>query len=120
MAQAAYGAARQTAIKTPRSIEYETFAQVTARLRSAAAGNGGFPALVSALHENSRLWILLATDVSGGDNALPAALRARIFYLARFTREHTRKVLTGKDSADVLIEINTVIMRGLSGQEEAA
>ena len=51
--------------------------------------------------------------------ALPDDLRARIFYLAEFTDQHTRKVLNGRDTAGPLIEINTAIMRGLRPAPEA-
>ncbi|WP_372603868.1 flagellar biosynthesis regulator FlaF [Actibacterium sp.] len=121
MAQAAYGAAKQAALKTPRNVEYDIFAQVTARLRAAeAAGKPAFPALVAALHDNRQLWTTLAADVAESDNRLPEALRAKLFYLARFTQDHSRKVLAGQDSAGVLVEINMAVMRGLATQGQAA
>jgi flagellar biosynthesis activator protein FlaF len=114
MAKTAYSAPRQAAIRTPRTIEYEAFAQITARLKTASAGGAGnFPALAAALHENRRLWTTLAADVAGTGNALPEALRARLFYLSEFTAIHTSKVLSGKESADPLIEINAAVMAGL-------
>lgn len=77
----------------------------------------GFADFAAALHENCRLWILLATSVADPDNELPQALRAQIFYLAEFTMQHSQKVLEGKATADVLIEINTSMMRGLRQEE---
>lgn len=103
--------------RTPRSTEYEAFAKVTHRLKSALAPNGNFTALVSALYENNRLWTILAADVSGDENRLPADLRAGIFYLHEFTQHHTRQILQNKESADVLIDINAAIMRGLRSTE---
>ncbi len=76
-----------------------------------------FSALVQALHENRELWTLLATDVADKDNKLPAQLRAQIFYLAEFTNHHTRQVLAQDATADVLVEINTAVMRGLRQQK---
>jgi len=119
MAKTAYSAPKQTAVHTPRAIEYEIFAQVTARMRSAERA-GSFPALAAALHDNRKLWTALAGDVAEDDNGLPDALRARLFYLAKFTTEHTSKILAGKEQVGVLVEINTAVMRGLGQSRRAA
>ncbi len=111
-----------TPVKTPRSVEYETFAQVTRRLARADADRkapGGFTELAEALHDNQRLWNVLASDVAGERNQLPKELRARLFYLAEFTRLHSRNVLSGAGAAGVLVEINTAVMRGLRERQEA-
>ncbi|WP_457649698.1 flagellar biosynthesis regulator FlaF [Profundibacter sp.] len=102
--------------RTPRSTEYDAFAQITHHLKSASKSDS-FSALAAALHENNKLWTLLAADVSGKDNALPETLRGRIFYLYEFTAQHSRKVLRKEASADVLVDINTAIMRGLRSKE---
>ncbi len=111
MAKTAYSNS-STPIRTPRSTEYDAFAQITHRLKSASQ-SGNFPALATALHENNKLWTLLAADVSDKDNALPESLRGRIFYLYEFTTQHSRKVLRKEAAVDVLVDINTAIMRGL-------
>ncbi len=56
----------------------------------------------------------MAADVADNLNSLPAPLRAQIFYLAEFTEQHSTKVLNGKADSDVLVEINTAILRGLN------
>lgn len=113
LAKTAYSAA-QTPVRTPRGVEFEAFARVTHRLKSTARqGREGFGALAAAIHENRRLWTLLAADVATAGNGLPRELRARIFYLAEFTSQHSSKILAGKADTDVLVEINTAIMRGL-------
>ena len=120
MAKTAY-ATSQTTISTPRGIEYEAFARVTHRLKSAAeAGRSGFGQLAQAVHRNRQLWTMLAADVAEHDNGLPQELRARIFYLAEFTNQHSRAVLKDPAEAAVLVEINTAIMRGLRQKAEAA
>lgn len=120
MARTAYSSAA-IPIRTHQSTEYDVFAQITGRIKSAAArGKAGFPDLVAALHDNRGLWIVLATDVADADNALPQPLRAQIFYLAEFSLQHTSKVLDGSASADVLVEVNTTVMRGLRQQEVSA
>ena len=111
-AQAAYRTAAQP-IKTPRGTEYEAFARITARLTSAALPSAGFGDLAGAVHDNRRLWTILAADAAGRDNRLPEALRARILYLAEFTRRHSGKVLREAASTRPLIDINTAVMRGL-------
>jgi flagellar biosynthesis activator protein FlaF len=114
-ATTAYAAAAP--IRTTQSAEYEVFARITRRLHTAAeVGNHDFAALVAALHDNRRLWTILAAEVADEANALPRALRAQIFYLAEFTARHTARVLSREAGPEVLIEINTAIMRGLRGQ----
>ena len=118
MAKTAYSGATNST-RTGRGTEYEIFAQVTHRLRAAAQGDGDFNALVRALHDNRALWTALAADVATETNGLPVVLRARIFYLAEFTTHQTRRILAGGASAEVLIDINTAVMRGLRGTGEA-
>ena len=104
-------------IQSTRGIEYEAFVRVTARLRAAEArGQAGRIDLAIALHENRRLWTTLAADVAGSHNGLPEGLRAQLFYLAEFTDLHSRKVLEGNETAEILVEINTAVMRGLRGE----
>ena len=104
-------------IRTPRSNEYDAFARITHRLKSFSTDKANFNSLANALHENVKLWTILAADVSDGSNDLPEELRGRIFYLFEFTSQHTRKILRGEDSVDVLIDINTAIMGGLRRRE---
>jgi len=115
MARSAYSSGGQAPLRTNRGTEYAAFSQVTHRLKSCRT----FPALVEALHENRRLWTALAADVADGDNDLPNDLRARIFYLAKFTQHHSGQVLRGKVGVKPLIEINMAVMRGLGGKTGA-
>lgn len=116
LARSAY-AKNKTPIRTERGTEYEIFARVTHKMRTAAAkGKIGFAALAEAVHHNRQLWSMLAADVADKDNALPRDLRARIFYLAEFTQDYSSKVLTKDASIAPLVEINAAMMRGLRGQ----
>lgn len=118
MAQNAYRNPAQP-VRTPRSTEYEAFARVTSRLRSAAARERPhFAELAGAIHDNRRLWTILAADVADRANPLPGELRARILYLAEFTRLHSGKVLSGEATAAPLVEINTAVMRGLHDRRQ--
>ena len=109
LAQSAYSSGQQAPLRTHRGTEYAAFSRVTARLKAPR----NFNALVSAVHENRQLWTALAADVADADNGLSPDLRARIFYLARFTTQHSSKVLRRKANVVPLIEINTAVMRGL-------
>lgn len=111
-AQAAYGQ-NSRATKTPRDTEYDAIAHITRRMKSADGQAERFAELVAALHENRRLWAILAVDVAHPDNPLPQDLKARLFYLAEFTDAHSSRVLKKQASAAPLIEINTAVMRGL-------
>lgn len=116
LAHTAYARSRPT-IRTHRQTEYDVFARVTRQLQQAeGAGAASFPELAAAIHDNRRLWTILAIDVAHPDNRLPDDLKSRILTLARFTHQHGAKVLEGQASPRILIEINTAIMRGLRGE----
>ena len=103
--------------RNPRALEYDLLARATRALSQASARKGeGYAALIAALDENQRLWSTLAADVAGSENGLPSRLRAQLFYLYEFTAQHSRAVRDHKASVDVLIDINTAVMRGLRGQ----
>jgi flagellar protein FlaF len=102
-------------------MEYELLARATKALTQAWTGRKqDFPGLATALNENLRLWSTLAADVAEPANGLPAALRAQLFYLYQFTAEHSRAVLADGNSVEVLIDINTAVMRGLRGEGTSA
>lgn len=116
MARTAYSG-HMAPTRTERGLEYDLFARVTRALKTAQAARGtDFPAFAKALHDNTRLWSVLAADVARDDNELPAQLRARLFYLYEFTQQHGRKALAGEADVEVLIDINTAVMRGLRSQ----
>lgn len=107
--------------RNPRATEYEAFAHVTKQLTLGKGGEAGsIAALAAALAENQRLWSVLAEDVALPSNGLPPRLREGIFYLYQFTRQHSRKVLDGQGSVDVLVDINTAMMKGLRGDRGQA
>ena len=61
----------------------------------------------------------MAIDVADNENALPQELRAQLFYLAEFTEHHSRRVLRREADVTALIDINTAVLRGLNGRENA-
>lgn len=115
-AQRAYAPAAAPT-RTARSAEYEVIARISHRLKKAIKSDD-FPSLAEALYENNKLWTALAIDALDDNNLLPEDLRARIVYLADFTRVHTQKVLRKTDSAIPLLEINALILGGLKQEGE--
>lgn len=106
----------ELATRTPRSIEYDLLARTTQRLSVAwQHRREDFADFAGALNDNLRLWSTLAADVAEPENGLPAPLRAQLFYLYEFTAEHSRAVLDNRGSVEVLVDINTAVMRGLRG-----
>jgi flagellar protein FlaF len=105
-----------TNIQTPRSVEYQVFARVTRKLSLLQGKDIEFNTDgVGAIVENQRLWNLLASDVLSEKNELSEQMRASIVSLAIFMRSHSQKVLNGDADVDAIVEINTMIMRGLRG-----
>ena len=119
MAQSAYRQASGPT-RTDRDAEYAAFGTVTRRLK-AIDGNDKdqFQELCEAVTLNQRLWSTLLGDLSLDGNGLPDALRAQLISLALFVNRHTHAVLSGRGSVDILIEINTAIMKGLGSQAPA-
>lgn len=118
MAKTAYSNS-STPTRTPRGTEYDAFARITHRMKSMSVDKSNFGALATALHDNKKLWSILAADVSDSENTLPDELRGRIFYLYEFTAQHTSKILRKEETVDVLVDINTAVMRGLRSQAGA-
>lgn len=108
-------------LRPMRNIEYEALAKVSKKLSHAwQHKQTDFSAFVTALHENLSLWRLLASDVANNDNVLPAALRAKLFYLFEFVKKQTHLAMRNVSGVEVLLDINTAVMRGLRGQDVAA
>ncbi len=102
--------------RTLKGTEYEVFGKLTRKIKDASRnGPNAFPQLAAALHENRKLWTLLALDVSGPGNKLSEETRARIIYLNQFVQVQTGKVLSKQADVQSLIDINVSIMRGLRG-----
>ena len=98
-----------------RALEYDLLARATKALSVSRGQDVDYAKLLTALDENQRLWSTLAADVAEPENGLPQKLRAQLFYLYEFTTHHSRAVRDNKASVDVLIDINTAVMRGLRG-----
>lgn len=114
---------QRTAARTesPRDAEYRLFTQVTRALMHAASLDpADTVGRMDALDWNRRLWSALATDCSDPGNAMAPALRASIISLSIWVGKHTSAVMRREEEIEPLIEINRMIMQGLSGGPQAA
>jgi flagellar protein FlaF len=119
MSLKAYQTAAQRA-ETPRDTEYRLFGQVTRALMEAAnADAADIKTRIEALDWNRRVWSTLAADCATPENNLPVEVRAQIISLSLWVSRHTSAVMRREESIDDLIEINKIIMQGLSGREAA-
>ena len=114
---------QQAAARTenPRDAEYRLFGQVTrALLQAAEIPPEDMNGRMEALDWNRRLWSALASDCADPQNVLPDALRAQIISLSLWVSRHTSAVMRREEEIDPLIDINRIMMQGLSGQSAAA
>ena len=78
----------------------------------AVGGDAG--GLAEALHQNRRLWSLLAQDCADPENTLPKPLRAQIISLSLWVSRHTSAVMRDGSDIEPLIEVNRSVMQGLA------
>lgn len=103
------------AVAGPRDVEYRAFSEATRRLIAAGAGETrDLKALIEAIHLNRTLWGTLASDCASGANALGPETRARIIALARWVSDYSSDVMRKGESVDPLVDVNRIIMSGLS------
>jgi flagellar protein FlaF len=105
-----------TRAENPRDTEYRLFAQVTRALMDAAKLDpSDLRGRMDALDWNRRLWSTLAADCGQAENAMAPQLRASIISLSIWVGKHTSLVIRNQEDFEPLIEINRMIMQGLSG-----
>jgi flagellar biosynthesis activator protein FlaF len=105
-----------TSAESPRETEYRLFAQVTLALMEAAKLDPvEIGRRVDALDWNRRVWNVLQIDCASPENGLPVELRASIISLAIWVAKHTSAVIRREEEIQPLIDVNRMIMQGLSG-----
>lgn len=110
-----------TRAESPRDLEYRLFAQVTRALMEAAALDISEVARrADALDWNRRLWSVLGAECSSPENQLPPQLRASIISLSIWVGKHTSLVIRNREDIEPLIEVNRMVMQGLSANGAAA
>ena len=104
-----------------RDAEFRLFAQVTRALIDASQlDRSEIGKRAEALDWNRQLWSALATDCALPGNSLPDPLRASIISLSIWVSNYTSGVIRGKDDIQDLIDINRMIMQGLSSKTMSA
>lgn len=120
MSLQAYTAAA-TRAETPRDLEYRLFGQVTrALVHASSAAETDLSTRIDALDWNRRLWSALANDCANPANGLANPMRAQIISLSLFVNRHSSAVMRGEESFEDLIDINRMMMQGLSGGTQQA
>ncbi|MGR3198170.1 MAG: flagellar biosynthesis regulator FlaF [Paracoccus sp. (in: a-proteobacteria)] len=109
---------RSSSMRSPRDAEYDIFSRVTRMLRQAPRKADNRDTIL-AVHKNSELWTLLASDLAAPGNALPDETKVGLISLAAFAIRHGRAVMAGEAQTDALIDINMTVMRGLRGDSGA-
>ena len=104
------------AAEDPRVTEYRLFGEVTrALMKASEADDTDFQTRIDALDRNRRLWTTLAGDCARPDNQLPELLRARIISISMWVNRHSSAIMRREEGFAPLIEVNRMIMQGLSG-----
>ena len=120
MSLQAYTAATARA-ESPRDLEYRLFGQVTrALVQASEVPETDLTTRIDALDWNRRLWSTLAGACADPANALGGPMRAQIISLSLFVNRHSSAVMRGEESFQDLIDINRMIMQGLSGGAQQA
>ena len=106
--------------EAPRDTEFRLFAQVTrALVEASTTDQSDFKTRIEALDWNRRVWTALASDCGDPANQMARPLRASIISLSLFVNRHSSEVMRGAEDFSTLIDINRMIMQGLSGQTDA-
>lgn len=104
-------------VGSDRDIEIQVFQTSIVRLRTIAGLDFKLTAeAAKILADNLKLWDMLTVDLAHPDNPMDKNLAAQLIGLSKFVRVHTMALYRGEGSADVLIDINTAILKGLLGQ----
>jgi flagellar biosynthesis activator protein FlaF len=105
--------------ESPRETEYRIFGQVTRALIDASLSEDPVQR-VDALDWNRRLWSTLAADCAQPANELPQEVRAQIISLSMWVGRHTGAVVRREEDFEPLIDLNRIMMQGLSARGAAA
>ncbi|MAH92244.1 MAG: hypothetical protein CME99_03610 [Hyphomonas sp.] len=122
MQQLAYKAYGEVTSRTANTgqIEYTLFEEITQALKAVDAEGHPQPTIwADAIDRNMKLWQILSTDIVSDENQLDPTLKRNLIALAESVRRISYHVLSRKAELSELIEINEIIMQGLSGQGSA-
>ncbi|MEM7728182.1 MAG: flagellar biosynthesis regulator FlaF [Pseudomonadota bacterium] len=115
-AQSAYGNTGRE-IGSDKDVEVQVFQTAIARLRPLMGLDFKLtPTAAETLSENLKLWDTLTLDLIHPENQTADDLKAQLIGLAKFVRAHTIGLYGGNGTVDVLVDINTAVLKGLLGQ----
>ena len=113
MGVSAYQRTRNS-IENPRETERRLLGQVTGALIDVRERNLQGPMLADVLHWNREVWNAFSAASADSANTLPAPLRAGMISLALWVDRHSSEIMAGRAALDDLIDVNRMIMDGLS------
>ena len=119
MSLAAYQRAHRAA-EHPRSMEARLLAEISREIEQAWESGRRGGQLMPALHRNREMWSTFSAACGAADNGLPPELRAGVISLALWVDRHTSAVIIGRESVAPLLEVNRMLMEGLSGSAGTA
>lgn len=114
MSVSAYQRARNFS-ENPRATERRLMNQVTGALIDARHRKLRGVDLAHVLHWNREVWNTFGAMCAEGTNGLPVPLRAGVISLSLWVDRHSSEVMAGQADLGDLIEVNRMIMDGLSG-----
>lgn len=104
----------RTVSEAPRSAERRLLGQVTGALIAAEEDGLTGAALIDVLHWNREIWATFGAACADSGNALPPPVRAGIVSLSLWVDRHSSAVMAGREPVRDLIEVNRMVMEGLS------
>jgi flagellar protein FlaF len=119
MSLAAYQRVR-TLAETPRATEHRLISEVTRAVEEAWTGGLRGAALMPPLHRNRGMWSTFAASCGAAGNALPPELRAGVISLSLWVDRYTSAVIAGTEPVEPLLQVNRMLLDGLSPQRLAA
>lgn len=108
----------QQTTASPRELEASLLIKAAARLQSIRDDWGmAREQLDDAVTYNRKLWTILATSATRGDNPLPQDVKNNVANLAAFIFSHSMRILSDPtpEKLSTLISINANIAAGLRG-----
>ncbi len=107
----------RTFAETPRTTEHRLLGQVTGALLEAEQRNAKGAALMDVVHWNREIWATFGATCADAANRLPPQLRGSIISLSLWVDRHSSEVIAGRGELRDLIEVNRLVMDGLSANQ---
>jgi len=104
-------------LNSDKGLESQAFELVNGKFFSLDPNAVNYqPRRFEALMANQALWKILFLDLARTENPLPLALKSNLMGLFEFIQSHTQAVMQGDANHQVLVDINSNIVKGLRGR----